>query len=450
MNFVCSICGQSFSRKDNLKRHDLEVHNQSGVRNCLTDSSAASGFSVQSEFQIAKPVDEHTPHNESDSVMTSPNRTESANPVILHHPFSMVLAGPSGCGKSSLVAKLIGSSKKLIYPPPKRLLWFYKIWQPLYNTLRYTTPSIEFYKGLPRTDQLTSDATVPRLFVIDDFMAEGTENKGICSMFTEGSHHYNYSVCFLLQNIFYGGKLNRTISLNTHYMILFKNPRDKLQIVTLARQMYPYQPQKLLDLYEEATTKPFGYLLVDLKQSTPEGHRLVRNALDCSIVLPGVEVISEGSPKIYSQPVTMEVPQTSFCNMCGIVFIGANYLQEHQCQTVVGDESVWVEITKDIKNNLPDDARTKDVLKWLKRQYTATLVKMYELSKSEYHRQLMNTFLQKVKFTNPEEAAKKTVQDNHGLLVAIIRDFNERNMDDTDDSEVENNQSDEEEIDIIN
>ena len=31
----------------------------------------------------------------------------------------------------------------------------------------------------------------------------------------------------------------RNISLNIHYIILFKNPRDSQQISTLARQMYP-------------------------------------------------------------------------------------------------------------------------------------------------------------------------------------------------------------------
>ena len=35
------------------------------------------------------------------------------------------------------------------------------------------------------------------------------------------------------------GKFSRTISLNTNYLILFKNPRDNNQISVLARQMYP-------------------------------------------------------------------------------------------------------------------------------------------------------------------------------------------------------------------
>ena len=49
------------------------------------------------------------------------------------------------------------------------------------------------------------------------------------------------AVICIVQNLFHQGKGNRSISLNSHYLVLFKNPRDKLQILTLAKQMYPGQ-----------------------------------------------------------------------------------------------------------------------------------------------------------------------------------------------------------------
>ena len=52
-------------------------------------------------------------------------------------------------------------------------------------------------------------------------------------------------------------------------LILFKNPRDKLRIVTLAEQMYPGQTNFFIKQYEEAVKRPFGYLLVNLKKTTP-------------------------------------------------------------------------------------------------------------------------------------------------------------------------------------
>ena len=189
----------------------------------------------------------------------------------LHHPFSMVLAGPSSSGKTSLIKRVLENRNTLIEPPPQRVVYYYKIWQPLYEAIE----DVEFKKGLTPQEELTNTTDENNLYIIDDLMSEGTESKEICSMFTEGSHHYNYSVVFLTQNIFYGGKMNRTISLNTHYMVLFKNPRDKLQITTLARQMYPNSTGKLMHYYEQATAKPYGYLLLDLKQETPEEKRMI-------------------------------------------------------------------------------------------------------------------------------------------------------------------------------
>ena len=82
-----------------------------------------------------------------------------------------------------------------------------------------------------------------------------------------------------MQKLFHQGKGSRSISLNSHYLVLFKNPRDKLQILTLAKQMYPRQTDSFINHYEEAAQRPFGYLLVDLKTTTQENCRLRTNVL---------------------------------------------------------------------------------------------------------------------------------------------------------------------------
>ena len=62
-------------------------------------------------------------------------------------------------------------------------------------------------------------------------------------------------------------------------MIVFKNPRDSLAISTLARQMYPNNTNFLVQSFQDATKKPYGYLLLDLHQRTPENMRLRTNIL---------------------------------------------------------------------------------------------------------------------------------------------------------------------------
>ena len=82
-----------------------------------------------------------------------------------------------------------------------------------------------------------------------------------------------------MQNLFHQGKGCRSISLNSHYLVLLKYPRDKLQILTLAKQMYPGQTDFFFNQYEEAVKRPFGYLLIDLKTTTQDNCRLRTNVL---------------------------------------------------------------------------------------------------------------------------------------------------------------------------
>jgi hypothetical protein len=73
----------------------------------------------------------------------------------------------------------------------------------------------------------------------------------------------------------------RTISLNTHYMVLFKNPRDAGQIRHLAAQLFPGDTKFLGCAYKQATSRAHGYLLLDFTQDTPDHLRVM------SDILPG-------------------------------------------------------------------------------------------------------------------------------------------------------------------
>jgi hypothetical protein len=42
---------------------------------------------------------------------------------------------------------------------------------------------------------------------------------------------------YIVQNLFHRWKHHRTISLNAHYMVVLKNPRDVSQIMALADQI---------------------------------------------------------------------------------------------------------------------------------------------------------------------------------------------------------------------
>jgi hypothetical protein len=94
------------------------------------------------------------------------------------------------------------------------------------------------------------------------------------NIITKGCHHHGISTLFLVQNRFPPGKHLRTISLNNHYIIAFKHPRDSLGASILARQAFPKAVNYVMESYEDAVSEPYGYLVFDMHPSTPEKCRL--------------------------------------------------------------------------------------------------------------------------------------------------------------------------------
>ena len=66
----------------------------------------------------------------------------------------------------------------------------------------------------------------------------------------------------------------KTTNLNSHYLVLFKNPRDKGQAGILARQMFPSKWKAFLSAVEDAHHNPYSYLVVDLRPETPDQIRI--------------------------------------------------------------------------------------------------------------------------------------------------------------------------------
>ena len=110
------------------------------------------------------------------------------------------------------------------------------------------------------------------MVVVDDLMAE--MDGRVMTLFTKKSHHSNTSILYLAQNLFPKNKERHIISQNTQYMMVLKNPRDTSQITYLARHMYPGRVKFMQDYFKDATAVSYGYLLIDLKQETPEDLRL--------------------------------------------------------------------------------------------------------------------------------------------------------------------------------
>ena len=258
MSHSCHICGKYFSKPFNLHRHKREVHDQ-------------------------KPTDNI--------------RMATNGSAVLQHPFTCIVAGCTQSGKTVWVKSLLENAQKTISPRPQRIIWCYGQWQPSYFDMMRTMPGIEFNQGIPddidNADYL--DTSQRNLIVLDDLMAQSGKDKRIADLFTKGSHHRNLSIIYIVQNVFHQGKEMRNISLNAHYIVLFKSPRDKQQISMLARQVNPGKVQEFMRSYEDATRRPHGYLMLDLKPTTDDQQRLKTN------ILPG-EIAKFIQKQSYRQP----------------------------------------------------------------------------------------------------------------------------------------------------
>ena len=174
--------------------------------------------------------------------------------------------------------------EELFYPVPTKIIYCYGEYQKDFDEL---PPNVELTEGFP--DHLNDMVWGHHhsLVVLDDLMSQCSNDQRVTDLFTRGSHHRGISVLYLTQNLFQPGKLSRTISLNSHYFVIFRNPRDSLGTrSTLAKQMFPGRTDYLMESFCDATNRPYGYLLIDRHQITPENMRLRTN------ILPGERQIA--------------------------------------------------------------------------------------------------------------------------------------------------------------
>lgn len=188
-------------------------------------------------------------------------------------PTTMSISGMTGSGKSTWVHKLLRDKEVMFEPKVIKVMYAYGIWQQMYERMEVEFPFIQFIQGLPTEEEVDEFADGDHhMIVIDDLMQSASKSPQVEFLFTRGSHHKLLSIVFINQNMYSQGKHSRTISLNTHYMVLFKNPRDVNQVKVLSRQIG--LGKTLEESYNDCTAEPYGYLVIDLSPHTDSRYRL--------------------------------------------------------------------------------------------------------------------------------------------------------------------------------
>lgn len=201
------------------------------------------------------------------------------NKMSIIHPATILIAGGTGSGKTVLTKAILRHHDSVFecMPANPRVIWCYGIDQ---ENLKESIPNTKmlYHEGIIDQDMLARSK--PDIVIIDDMMNEKSNDNFVHNLFTKISHHMKISVIFITQNMYEKGQCK--MKRNAHYLIMMRNPSDKSQITTLGRQLFP-RKKSLLDhfyeSYDDATSKKFGYLFIDVSPHGDEKQKLKTNII---------------------------------------------------------------------------------------------------------------------------------------------------------------------------
>ena len=106
-------------------------------------------------------------------------------------------------------------------------------------------------------------------------MCRDLQFKGLVDIATAGRHR-GLTTIYIKHNLFHQSKLGRDVELQNTHIVLFKSPRDIMQVTTLSTQLG--LGSELVDWYRGATSVPFGPLLIALSPRTDDRLRYCTNS----------------------------------------------------------------------------------------------------------------------------------------------------------------------------
>lgn len=133
---------------------------------------------------------------------------------------------------------------------------------------------VVFREGMPLVSECVKWSYMKGhiIIVFDDLMTELSKDKEMVKFVTVYCSHNRITMIVLLHNMFQPGL--RTLSINTHYVVLFKNKRDTLQVETMGRRVMKDRMKYFFACYRKAVSNLYGYLFVDMHPHSDEMYEL--------------------------------------------------------------------------------------------------------------------------------------------------------------------------------
>jgi hypothetical protein len=192
-------------------------------------------------------------------------------------PAFINLSGSTYSGKTEFMAKLIENHEQLIRPNVERIVFVYAEYQPeLFERLKKAYPNIEMVAGLSKLESnIEFSPEKPSLLVLDDVAYESGISEYVNQLATRHSHHANITVLYVTHNMFEQRKNNRTISLQTKYIVLFRSLRDIGSYKRLGTQLFGPESARTFSeiIKDNSRGVEYPHLVIDIyKQADPKIH----------------------------------------------------------------------------------------------------------------------------------------------------------------------------------
>ena len=157
-----------------------------------------------------------------------------------------------------------------------KFCFFYQHSQPLYDDMQKEIERLEFVRGanFEFIDSLKNNGT-KYLLIFDVSCEEICNSKASLDIATAGRLR-GLSTIYIKRNLFHQSKIGRDVELQNTHIVLFNSLRDEMQVTTLSTQLG--LGSELVDWYRDATSVPFGHLLIDLSPRTDDRLRYCTNS----------------------------------------------------------------------------------------------------------------------------------------------------------------------------
>ena len=179
----CPVPGCQSKKLLKLSNHLSQVHNLKVRVPWLTKET----------FKAVKPTLPKSAISWSPEAVVDPTRPwwETQSLAPFETCSSMCVSGPTGAGKTQWVYRLLKNLNGMyVKDPPKKIMYCYGVYQPLYDEMEKTVPHLTFHSGLPAQTEIEEFANGQHgLIILDDLMHQVLEHKDIELLFTQGCHH---------------------------------------------------------------------------------------------------------------------------------------------------------------------------------------------------------------------------------------------------------------------